>query len=104
LAAGYVDYPNGIVSLENVPQFLFDSYQRTDQYQFNPNEDILFFHATNDADTLQQLQAWFPGGASEFIDVPEQRRSYATYRVPALGEARFLSWVEQNLNENETVE
>lgn len=104
LAAGYVDFPNGIVTLEGVPQFIFDSYQRTDEYRFDPNKDILFFHAAEDGDTLQQLMAWFPEGDGEFVEVPQQRRSYAMYRVPALGEARFLSWVERNLNADTDVE
>ncbi len=91
IAGGMVDYPNGIVSLDDVPEFVVNSYRLQGEYSLDPDRDLLFFHAVEDTDTLEQLREWFPEGESEFIEIRSQLRSYATYRVPALGAERFLT-------------
>lgn len=97
LEGGMVDFPNGIVSLENVPQFIYDSFLRAGVYRFDPERPILFFHATEDEQTLAQLQRWFPNGTSQFVDIPEQNRSYATYRVPPMGIEGFAIFLQDTL-------
>ncbi|MEO0565498.1 MAG: hypothetical protein AAF125_25550, partial [Chloroflexota bacterium] len=95
LEAGMVDYPNGIVSLEDVPSFLYDSLLRGGRYELDPTEDILFFLAQDDIDSLEQLREWFPNGEVNFSTVESQRRSWATYRVPAMGTSGFGAFVQQ---------
>ncbi len=90
IAGGMVDYPNGIVSLDDVPQFLVNSYQQQGEYSLDPTRDLLFFHAVEDSETRTQLRAWFPQGQTEVVEIPSQLRSYATYRVPAPGVEPFL--------------
>lgn len=99
LEARLVDYPNGIINLESVPQFLSDSTRRGDRYRFNPERDILFFHAAEDEQTREQLQVWFPNGISRIEDIPEQMRQYAVYRVPAIGQAAFDQFIQTYVTE-----
>ena len=96
IAGGMIDYPNGIVTLDDVPRFLQDSLNRTDEYQLNPDADLLFFLSPEDVDGMEQLQDWFPQGRPNIIEIPQQRRSYATYRVPAVGEQRLRAFLEQH--------
>ncbi len=97
IAANMIDYPNGITALEEVPQFMYDSFLAQSEYSYEPEEDILFFHSVEDTETLQQLREWFPQGESEFVEIESQRRSYAMYRVPALGTEPFLGFSRQVL-------
>lgn len=97
LEAGLVDFPNGILSINEVPQFLRDSAARTGKYQFYPDAPILFFYSTDDTQAAELLSEWFPEGESLVFDVPEQRRSYATYRVPPLGATAFADFLSNTL-------
>jgi hypothetical protein len=90
LAAGMVNYPHGIVTLADVPTFLYSAYSRLDRFKLDPSRDLLFFFAAEDTAALEQLREWFPNGRYEFVDVREQNRSYGLYRVPALGQDGFL--------------
>jgi hypothetical protein len=99
LEAGLLDYPNGILSLDDVPQFLYDSFQRTGRYAFDPEQDILFFFSTDDDNgeiTATQLREWFPNGVVDLTFVEAQNRSYATYRAPAPGQDGFINFLREN--------
>jgi len=95
IAAGLVDYPNGITKLEDVPRFMLDAFARQNDYYFEPDSDILFFHAAEDVATHNKLREWFPNGTAEFVEIEQQQRSYALYRVPALGDEAFLALVQR---------
>lgn len=94
--AGIVNWQNGIVTLVDVPQFLENAVQRTDEYHLNVEEDLLFFYSVEDQVTHAQLSAWFPEGEHYEITIPEQNRNYAMFKVPALGQARFDRFLQQS--------
>ena len=93
IEGGMIDWPNGIVNLASVPMFMRDSYNVGGEYGFDPESEVLFFFATADEETFQQLPRWFPGGEFEFIEISEQLRDYAMYRAPAIGQAAFDEFV-----------
>ncbi|MEM6283127.1 MAG: hypothetical protein AAF787_13105, partial [Chloroflexota bacterium] len=104
IEGGMIDYPNGIVTLEEVPTFIRDSYLRSNEYRFDPNRNILFFLSPADTASAEQLRDWFPDGLYNVVEIPEQNRSYATYRVPALGVENFRAFMFNTTGENVGVE
>jgi hypothetical protein len=96
LEAGLVDYPNGVVALDDLPSFMYEGLLRGGRYNFNPEADILFFFSVDDVETLEQLQVWFPSGRAEFETIESQDRSYAKYIVPALGTEAFMNFLREN--------
>ena len=84
MAAGVNDWPNGIVSLNDVPEFLDLASERTGRYTLNPSRDLLFFYHVDDDETAAQLAEWFPQGRELRINSYQQGDDFMTYRVPAL--------------------
>lgn len=85
LEAGVTDWPNGIVTRENVPAFLHDSALRTNAYRLDPDRDLLFFYHPDDIETETSLQTWFPNGVKQLITTSKPGADYMVYRVPKLG-------------------
>ncbi len=104
LEAGLVDYPNGVVELDDLPGFMYEALLRAGRYNFNPEADILFFLSVDDVETLGQLQEWFPSGRAEFETIESQDRSYAKYIVPSLGTEAFMSFLRENDGLNTSAE
>lgn len=98
VAAGLMDWPNGITERSLLPGFLYASWLR-DTYTFDPNRDILFFYSPEDVETERQLYEWFPTGYAQIFDSyrigyrPSDR--YGLFRVPALGRLGFEDFLQR---------
>jgi len=92
IEAGVTDFPNGIVTREDVPQFIKDTDQRGDKYQLDPNKDLLFFYNPADTDTDADLQKWFPNGSNQLIHSYKPGDDFMVYRVPKLGQQGLLDF------------
>jgi len=99
IAGGRVNWPNGIVTLDDVPRFLSESQTRNDEYLLDIERDLLFFYNVEDEETQEQLRIWFPAGRELRIDSYHDNDDFMIYRVPALGSdswQQFLfNYVEQ---------
>lgn len=93
IESGSVGWPNGIISLDDVPRFMSESFSRTDQYRFDPNKDILFLFSPDDVETRDQLQEWFPEGRLREVTTYQHDDSYMMYRVPWLGTDAFVNFL-----------
>ena len=88
IEAGQPFWPNSIISLAELPQFLDEARQRTGQFKLNPNRDLLFFYSPYDEETPARLRQWFPNGYEREVHSPHSNaRYYLLYRVPFLGKA-----------------
>jgi hypothetical protein len=96
--AGIIDWPNGIVSLKDVPQFLADASQRTDKYRLDVDKDLLFFYSPKDDETQEQLRVWFPTGYGQDRQSYQPEDSYRLYRVPRLGQDGFNKFIDETLH------
>ncbi len=100
LAAGLeMQWPNGIVSRDELPLFLEAGLLRGDLFNFDPNKDILFFYSPDDTETGDYLAERFPEGYSQRVFTYAPNNDYMIYRVPALGESAFQDWLERYLPE-----
>ena len=84
--------------LSDVPAFIDDARRRTDDYRLNPNRDLLFIYAPEDAETARRLPEWFPRGREleliTYVSPTHRQHKFMLYRAQALGEEdldRFLS-------------
>jgi hypothetical protein len=95
IEAGLIDWPNGIVSRQEVPNFLYLASQKLDPdpYRLNPDRDLLFFYSIQDDETEQQLKQWFPAGYSEVFHSYQPEDNFKLFRVPALGQANFIDFL-----------
>ncbi|MAS33060.1 MAG: hypothetical protein CL610_03575 [Anaerolineaceae bacterium] len=93
IEAGHPDWPNGIVSMDGLKDFLFAAYEKTGDYRLDPEKDLLFFLAPEDEDSLNLLREYFPDGRATLRMSYQGDDEYWLYRVPALGEQGFLSWL-----------
>ena len=85
MEAGVTDFPNGIISRNDVPKFIQDTAQRNDQYRLDPDKDLLFFYSPEDTDTETQLLKWFPNGRPQLIQSYKPGDDFKVFRVPKLG-------------------
>ena len=99
LEAGLTDWPNGIPGegqkspVHNMPEFLYDTYQRNDAYRFDTEKDILFFYSSEDVETERRLEQWFPEGRSQLISTYQIDDEFKLFRVPWLGEDGFQQFL-----------
>ena len=94
--AGRPDWPNGIVALGGLKDFLFTAYQKTGEYHFDPEKDMLFFLSAEDDVSLAALQENFPAGRLTLRQSYQPDDQYRLYRVPGLGTEAFLQWLAGN--------
>ncbi len=99
MAAGLTDWPNGIVALDHVPSFLYQSSLRRDFYQLDPDLPIRFLHSLDDEATDAQLREWFPEGIGWIVDSYQDGDDFRVFEVPALGEAQFTNFLYQELGD-----
>jgi hypothetical protein len=104
IESGRPDWNNGIVSIADVPQFMFDAYQRDGAYRFDPERDVLFFFSKDDAEARLQLQSWFPDGREIVYPTYHANDEFSLYRVPVMGEAVFLDFIIRTIEPDEGVE
>ena len=93
IEAGRPDWPNGIISADNLKEFLRIAAQRTDAYQLDPDRDLMFFFATEDENTQAILAQHFPQGRTVIRQSYQPDDTYNLYLVPALGADGFLRWL-----------
>lgn len=97
IEGGRTDWPNGINTITDVPVFLSQAHQRTGEYRFDPERDILFYYAVEDEEAHTLLQEWFPEGNWQERVSYQGDDSYRLYRVPALGLDAFRTWLSEML-------
>jgi hypothetical protein len=93
MAAGVLDWPNGIVQREDIPQFLYQAATRSNNYRFNVDQPLLFFYSPNDDATEKQLQEWFPNGYWEEVQSYQPEDRYRMFHVPPLGMQAFVDFL-----------
>lgn len=93
IEAGLIDWPNGIINLQDTPGFLYIASQKSDKYRLDPDRDLLFFYSVQDDATEQQLKTWFPNGYATVFQSYQPEDNFKLYRVPALGQAEFISFL-----------
>jgi hypothetical protein len=83
IEAGLLDWPNGIVSRDQILSFMYESSQRIDQYRFDPDKDILFFVSPDDLETQALLRQLFPNAYEQIIvHVPSAAAWTGSVRAP----------------------
>lgn len=99
LNAGLTDWPNGIITIDHVPRFLFDSWQRVDKYRLNPDKDLLFFYSIDDEESDRLVKKWFPEGRAQRVGnyQNEPLQDFMIYRVPYLGVDGLARFFEEHL-------
>lgn len=93
IEAGVLDYPNGIPSLADVPQFLQDARNQRPPYMLDVNQEILFIFAADDMATQEWLLSKFPNGFYQLIQTYQPEDSFVMFRVPPLGEQGFAEFI-----------
>ena len=96
IEGGAIDWPNGIISVERVPEFLYHASGRDGPYRFDPTQGLLFFFSPNDDETLDALERWFPDGTLEERQAYQPEDWYRMYRVPPMGEGAFRDWLRDH--------
>jgi hypothetical protein len=100
IESGDMDWPNGIVTRDDVPRFLYEAASRTDRYQLDPNKDLLFFYSIEDEATERSLKEWFPTGYSQVYRSYQPEDDFKLFRVPALGNSALVEFfVRTNFTE-----
>ncbi len=90
IEGGLQQWPNGVVEIEQLPDFLVRAMVRQGMYRLEPERDLLFFLSPEDEDSLAELQAWFPAGQLQERHSERARDDFLLYRVPPPGEASLL--------------
>ncbi len=97
IESGRMDWPNGIVSRQEIVGFLMDASQRENEYRLDPEKDLLFFFSPQDTETQDLLQRFFPDGYMQTIQSYQPEDSYVMFRVPRLGREAFVRFIESAL-------
>ena len=87
IEGGLQEWPNGVVEIEQLPDFLVRAMTRQGAYRLEPERDLLFFLSPEDEDSVARLQAWFPHGQLQQRYSERARDEFLLYRVPPPGEA-----------------
>ena len=80
----------------SVPQLIHRGTQREAKFRLQPERDLLFFYAPDNADALPLLSEWFPNGRQMQIEVQPAHKSFFIYRAPALGVDGLRRFLEEN--------
>lgn len=86
LEAGLYDWPNGVVSINQLPEMLFNGLNRADRYALDPDKSLLFFVNRADTASIDQLKTWFPLSYIQQVESYQPEDSYTLVWVPPLGE------------------
>ncbi len=99
MEAGVLDWPNGIVGVENVPDFVIDRYYCETDYVLDVDRDLLFFYYPLDSDSETALKRLFPDGRVMDYDSDFDNGDFKMYRVPALGQDEFETFVADHADD-----
>ncbi len=95
IEGGAIDWPNGVISIDQLPDFLAGAAGRQGAYKLEPDQPLLFFLSPEDHLGVSQLMGWFPEGEVEDRESYQPEDTYRLFRVPPLGEAGWLDWFAQ---------
>ncbi len=93
IEAGMMFWDSG-GDVQSLPAMLGRGLWREQKYRLDPERDLLFFYARQNAAAPALLAEWFPQGRPTLIEVEPAHKSFYIYRAPALGAknlARFLA-------------
>lgn len=79
-----------------VPTLLSRGLRRESQFRLDPERDLLFFYARDNADALPLLREWFPMGRQLEIRVQPAHKSFYIFRAPGLGAQGMRRFLEEN--------
>ena len=79
-----------------VPKLLSRGLRRDGQFRLDPERDLLFFYARDNADALPLLSEWFPAGRQMEINVQPAHKSFYIFRAPGLGADGLQQFIEEN--------
>ena len=79
-----------------VPQMLSRGLRRESQFRLDPERDLLFFFARENADALPLLSKWFPTGRHMEIQVQPTHKSFYIFRAPGLGADGLQRFLEES--------
>jgi len=96
IEAGVTDWPNGIVTLDDVPNFLHLAWLKSDEYRLDADKDLLFFYSPQDGLTDARLKEWFPSGYGQLVTSYKPGDEFMIYRVPKLGHDGFTNFLLAN--------
>lgn len=99
MEAGVLDWPNGIVGVENVPDFVIDRYYCETDYVLDVDRDLLFFYYPLDTDSETALKRLLPDGRVMDYDSDFDNGDFKMYRVPALGQDGFEDFVADHADD-----
>jgi hypothetical protein len=94
LEVGLFDWPNGVVSINELPRMMFDGLNRTDRYALDPDKSLLFFVNRDDVETQNQLRAWFPSSYVQQVESYQPEDSYTLVWVPPLGDQALYDFLQ----------
>jgi hypothetical protein len=92
IEGGAIDWPNGVISISALPDFLLGASSRSGPYQLQPDKPLLFFLSPQDHEGVAQLMLWFPDGVVEDVQSYQPEDMYRLYRVPPLGLQGWVDW------------
>ena len=95
IEVGQLFWPNSIASLDELPQFLDEAWQRTGPFKLDPGRDLLFFYSADDEASPERLREWFPGGYEQWMETSGSGGGYFLYRVPFLGKMGLEAFFNQ---------
>jgi hypothetical protein len=93
IASGQPNWPNGIVNIDDLPNFMNIARLRSDQFKFDVDKDVLIFYSVDDEATSENLRKWFPSGYGKEIQSYQPDDRYILYRVPFMGESGFRQFL-----------
>ena len=86
--AGAIRWDNSIVEISRMAQYIRKGLRRTDEYQLQPERDLLFFYAPRNEAAAPLLRQWFPAGRQMEIRQEPADKTFFIYRVPGNGRRR----------------
>ncbi|MDZ4763659.1 MAG: hypothetical protein SGI73_03845 [Chloroflexota bacterium] len=93
IEGGRIDFPNGVPTLERVAEYMMRGAERTNDYHFDPNKEMLFFYSPLDTAADSWLRAFFPFGVAQTIQTYQPEDVYMIYRVPPIGDDGFAAFL-----------
>lgn len=95
IEAGVMFWDSG-GDVAGVPQMLSRGLRRESQFRLDPERDLLFFYARDNADALPLLREWFPNGRQMEISVQPAHKSFYIFRTPGLGADGLQRFLAEN--------
>ena len=94
--AGAIRWDNSIVEISRMAQYIRKGLRRTDEYQLQPERDLLFFYAPRNEAAAPLLRQWFPAGRQMEVRQEPAEKTFFIYRVPAMGEDGLQNFLAAN--------